>query len=85
MLPNCKQIAEQASENLDSPLTGMAWFKHKVHLLMCKHCARYVDQLELSKKTVSSLDGHVVPNEQVKKNVEEKYRDLHCNNSTKKT
>lgn len=82
MLPNCKQISEQASENIDTPLTGMAWFKHKVHLLMCKHCGRYVNQLELSSETVRSLDNQVPPNEEVKKNVEEKYRELHCNDSS---
>ncbi len=82
MLPNCKQIAEQASENIDEPLTGMAWFKHKVHVLMCKHCARYVNQMELSSKTVSSLDEQITPNQDVKKHVEEKYRDIHCGDSS---
>ena len=81
MLPNCKQIAEQASENIDTPLTGMARFKHKIHLLMCKHCERYVNQLELSSKTIASLEEHSKTNETVKRKVEEQYRDLHCGDS----
>ncbi len=85
MLPNCKQVAEQASENLDTPLTGMAWLKLKIHLLMCKHCGRYVDQLALSSETVAALDNDVEPNESVKATVEEQYRELHCEGTSNKT
>jgi len=82
MLPNCKQIAEQASENIDTPLTGMAWVKLKLHLLICKHCNRYVNQIELSSKTVEAMNTDCEPNEIVKKNVEECYRELHVKQST---
>ena len=80
MLPNCKQIAEQASQHLDTPLTGMAWLKMQIHLLMCKHCSRYSEQIGLSSQTVEAIDNEIEPNESVKKNVEECYRELHCNN-----
>ncbi|MBV1909998.1 MAG: hypothetical protein KUG78_11895 [Kangiellaceae bacterium] len=78
MLPNCKQMAELASKNLDTPLTGMAWLKRKIHMLMCKHCSRYSDQIKLSSKTVSTLDLDLPINEDVKKNVEKTYQELHC-------
>jgi predicted anti-sigma-YlaC factor YlaD len=78
ILHKCKQVAEQASENLDTPLTGMACFKLKVHLMMCKHCSRYLEQIALSSKTVRAIEQSNEPNSSVRKNVEARYRALHC-------
>ena len=78
MLPNCKQIAELASENLDTPLTGIARLKMKIHLMMCKHCGTYVHQMQLSSKTIGFMDTHSGPNDNVKDHVEKHYREIHC-------
>lgn len=86
MLPDCKKISELCSENIDEPLTGMNWLKVKFHLMLCAYCRRYGEQIELSSKTVESLEQQAQPNEEVRKTVESGYRELHCqNNNTEQT
>lgn len=79
MLPNCKQIAEQVSENIDKPLTGTRWLKFKWHLLLCAYCRRYNKQLEISAKTVKALNGSVQPSEELRETVTKSYKEIHCN------
>ena len=78
MLPDCKQVAEQVSENIDQPFTGTRWFKFKTHLFMCAICRRYNLQLGIAAKTVRSLKGSVQPSEELRENVTKTYKDLHC-------
>ena len=78
MLPNCKQAAEQVSENIDKSLTGIPWFKFKLHLMMCTVCRRYNNQLELSVKTVESLGETKQPSEELRENVTRNYKEFHC-------
>ena len=79
MLPNCKQVAEQVSENIDQPLSGTRWLKFKIHLLMCAYCRRYNQQLGIAAKTVGSLDGSEQPSEELRESVTSTYKDIHCN------
>jgi hypothetical protein len=54
----CKEVAALASKVLDTQLT---WRKHwgmRVHLLLCKLCPRYIEQLRFLHKVVSRLDEH---------------------------
>lgn len=51
MLPSCKEVVQMLSENMDQPIMGYRKFKLKLHLIMCKHCRRYGEQLELADKT----------------------------------
>lgn len=83
VLPNCKQVAEQASENIDSPISGIKWLKLKFHLLICKHCSRYFDQIELTSKTIQSIGVEETANTEVRGNVERCYRELHVEKSNK--
>ena len=77
MLPSCKQIAEQASENIDTPLSGIRWFKMKLHMLMCVFCRRYNEQMILSSKTIRTMGEETVENEQVRERVAECYHEIH--------
>ncbi len=61
MLPKCREVAEQLSENIDQPVTGFKRFKLKLHLLLCAYCRRYGKQIELSSDTLNSIDKNNKP------------------------
>jgi len=82
MLPSCREIAEQTSENIDEPLTGLRWLKMKIHLFICINCRRYKEQIGLSSKLVSSFEQNE-PNEQLQADVEACYEELHCKHKGK--
>ena len=42
---SCEEIARLASDSLDGELPLRRRMGMKLHLLMCKHCARYIRQL----------------------------------------
>ncbi len=79
MLPNCKQMAEQASENIDQPITGLKWFKMKLHMLMCKHCRLYNRKINLSSQAVNCIHQHHHTNEETRTKVTKAYKELHLN------
>ncbi len=81
VLPSCKQVAEQVSENIDRPLTGMRWLKMKLHLLMCNYCRRYNEQITLTVKTLKDLEPEQKPSKTLEKNVKESYHTIHCKRS----
>lgn len=83
MLPSCRQVAEQLSENIDEPITGMKWFKIKVHLAMCKYCRRYGSQIKLADETATKTISKSEPSIEVKEKVEEHYKELHVNKPSK--
>jgi len=80
MLPSCKQIAEQASENIDQPLSGMRWFKAKLHLLMCGYCRRYSKQMALSSQVVNKLSNNADLDPEMQQQVEQCFHQLHGKN-----
>lgn len=41
----CRKMTEMASDYLDRDLPLLARMRFRMHLLMCQHCRRYVDQL----------------------------------------
>lgn len=48
---NCKKITYLVSESLDHNLPFYQRFGIRLHLFMCKFCARYRDQLLFLRKT----------------------------------
>ena len=81
MLPSCRQVAEQLSENIDQPLTGVRWLKMKLHLLICDYCRRYGKQIELSAKTTNLVKPEVEEDDALKQKLLQHYRDCHQNKS----
>ena len=77
MLPTCKQVAEQLSDNLDEPLTGIKWLKLKLHLLMCVYCKRYAKQLALSATTIGLLEQATTPSQALHDKIIQHYKDCH--------
>jgi anti-sigma factor RsiW len=41
----CREVTERASEYLDDNLPFGRRLAFRLHLMMCRHCRRYVDQL----------------------------------------
>jgi len=83
MLPSCREIAEQASDNIDEPLTGIRRLKMMLHLFICVNCRRYKEQIFLSSRAVKSLEHNIEPNKQLQANVEACYKELHCKHKEK--
>jgi predicted anti-sigma-YlaC factor YlaD len=51
----CKELAENASEYLDGNLPPSRRLAVRVHLLLCRHCRDYVDQLALTLEMLRSV------------------------------
>jgi len=50
---NCKTLAQRhASDYLDQQLTIRQHFGVRVHLMLCRNCRRFVDQLRLVRKVL---------------------------------
>lgn len=44
---NCRQVTEQASALIDDELGWAQRLQMRLHLAMCRHCRRFVNQLRL--------------------------------------
>ncbi len=44
---NCRQVTEQASALIDGELSLAQRLQMRLHLAMCRHCSRFVNQLRL--------------------------------------
>ena len=62
LMPSCKDITEHASDYLDHKLP---WWKRPgywLHMLMCVHCRRYLEQLKLTISAIGKSPGASPPN-----------------------
>jgi len=83
MLPSCRRVSEMASDNVDKPITGVRWFKMKLHLLICVNCRRYAQQIFLTKKVIESTEKAPTPCPQLQEKVEQSYKNMHCHKEVK--
>ncbi len=61
-MPSCKDITEHSSDYLEH---NLPWWKRPgywLHLAMCVHCRRYVDQLKLTIGAISKSPDATPPN-----------------------
>ncbi|ESR24644.1 zf-HC2 domain-containing protein [Lutibaculum baratangense] len=49
---NCREITENADRYLDKEMGFLERLQMRLHLMMCRHCTRYVEQL---KATIAML------------------------------
>lgn len=49
---NCKKVTRMVSDSLDHKLPLYQRFGIRIHLMMCKFCSRYKDQLLLMRKII---------------------------------
>lgn len=47
MMPSCKHVSERASDYLDGVGEPFERMMLRVHLLLCKHCRRFMHQFRL--------------------------------------
>jgi len=52
---SCKDITENANSYLDKELPFFTRMKVNLHLMMCVHCKRYVEQLNATIRTLGNL------------------------------
>lgn len=52
---SCRQVSDLLSDRLDRDLRPMERLALRIHLSMCKGCARVEGQLEFLRKAVSGL------------------------------
>jgi len=61
MMPSCKNITEHSSDYLDR---NLPWWKRPgywLHLAMCVHCRRYVEQLKLTITIIGKSPNAIPP------------------------
>ena len=61
LMPSCKDITKHSSDYLDRQLP---WWKRVgfwMHLMMCVHCRRYLEQLKLTITTLGQTKEAVPP------------------------
>lgn len=74
LIPSCREVAEQLSENMDNPVTGLRWLRLKLHLFICKNCRRYENQMELTSKTINQMGIDKKPSDDLKQRMMEQFR-----------
>lgn len=53
----CREIAENADHFLDGDISRRQRLALKMHLLMCRHCRRYVRQLRSLLRAIPFMHG----------------------------
>ncbi|MBW2735057.1 MAG: zf-HC2 domain-containing protein [Deltaproteobacteria bacterium] len=56
---SCKDTTRLASDAMDRELPFWQRTQLRLHLMMCKHCARYVDQLQKLRVFAGDYDASV--------------------------
>lgn len=57
----CREVTELANDYLDRELPLLARAQVRLHLLMCSHCRRYVDQLASAVNLLKALPHEAPP------------------------
>lgn len=56
----CKQIIELTSQQMQEPLPWLTRLEVQMHLLMCKTCQRYKQQLSFMDKALAVMERRVL-------------------------
>ena len=51
---SCREVSERASDLIDGHASWRVRAEARLHLLMCQHCRRYIEQLKLTVKALRS-------------------------------
>ncbi len=54
---SCKELAEQASDYTDGNLGVFQRLNVKIHIMMCAHCQRFIQQLRITKELVAGKES----------------------------
>jgi hypothetical protein len=58
---SCRDVSERASDLLDGRAPWRVRAAARLHLLMCRHCYRYLQQLRLTKAILRRIPGTQQP------------------------
>jgi hypothetical protein len=58
---SCRQVTERATDYLECDLRWFERLQCRLHLLMCRACARYLGQLRLTRAAMQALRKDEVP------------------------
>ncbi len=61
----CKEVAEQASAYIDGEMGLLQGLRFRLHLAMCVHCRRFVDQFQKGIEMIRRLPGESVTRQQL--------------------
>lgn len=45
-MPHCREVTRLLSKSMDLPLSGKEKLQLRVHLLICRHCRRFSQQMQ---------------------------------------
>ncbi len=57
MMPNCRDITEQASDYQDQNLPLLKRLGFRLHLLMCTYCRQHVKHLDITISALGKIDS----------------------------
>lgn len=52
---SCKDITQLASENIDNNMPLFKRLQFNIHLMMCKNCRQFMDQMHTTIETISRI------------------------------
>lgn len=55
LMPSCKDITKHSSDYLDRQLPWWERIGYWLHLMMCVHCRRYLEQFKLTIRTLGKI------------------------------
>jgi predicted anti-sigma-YlaC factor YlaD len=57
----CKEITELSEDYLQNDLSVWQSLNYKMHLMMCQHCRRFVDQVTVVIRLTRAADKPIAP------------------------
>ena len=63
---SCKQTSQIISQSLDRPLTMREHFALKLHLLICKYCKRFSQQVQTLHVAIKTMVSSIESNNSIK-------------------
>lgn len=60
---SCRDVTENASDYLERELGWWPWLQFRMHLMACRFCWRYVEQLKATIRLVQNLRVELPPTE----------------------
>jgi anti-sigma factor ChrR (cupin superfamily) len=61
LMPSCKHITEHSSDYVDRNLPWWTHINHRLHLMLCQHCRRYLAQMKLTVATLKHTQEATPP------------------------
>jgi anti-sigma factor RsiW len=63
MIVTCRKLTELITDQKEGKLSAVQQAGYSLHLLWCRHCRAYVEQMSLTVEAVKDLPSEPVPGE----------------------